>query len=430
MRITKKQVITTIKLGIGLLAVSFMIVKGKTYFFPANTTVTIDFSRPLLHKNPYTGFLLSLDGSEPNDSLIMPLKPSFWRVIHLDRSQKIRDNKSNVHFIIGDVWRLEYAIKGKSPLQDIERWDNYVKKTIANIPKEYASSYFIELWNEPDQYLFWEYTKEELFELYLHTSRIIKSYSSLINIGGPSVSECNKKFILDFLKFAEQKNAPVDFFTWHELSVKELNKISTNIAFVKREAAKLYTRNKNLKNNVYISEYGGQSQQYDLNYNFTYLHYLLKADVAGASKSCWDDGVNNNCWNSSIDGLLDEKKKPRAIWYMYRLFAEGIDKYYKVEDSGSNALVLVSKVGETYRILISRNQTKSFTDIKQSRLTLNLNKFKIANKEVRLYTLTDSNGDYSYTANKDYHINEAQSKIIINDFLLANKNSILVLEIR
>jgi len=54
---------------------------------------------------------------------------------------------------------------------------------------------------------------------------------------------------------------------------------------------------------------------------------LHRAGIEGTSKACWPedypDGGLNNCWNNSLDGLLDPLyKKPRSIWWAFKLYAD------------------------------------------------------------------------------------------------------------
>jgi hypothetical protein len=392
--------------------------------------IVVDFSAPIKHKDPFLGFLLSLSSSEPDDSLITPLKPFFWRVIHLDRANKIFKNKSNIHFIIGDVWRIEHAVKGKSPLDDIDRWDKYIKSTISNISKESASKYFIEIWNEPNSSFFWSFSKEKFFQLYAHTVKIIKSYNAKINIGGPGISVYDSLYLADFLSFANKNNVPVDFLTWHELNIEDnIAKIPVRVNEAKKIIENNHFLNDKLENSIYISEYGGEPQQYKLADNFTYLYYLLEANIAGAAKSCWGNGINSNCWNNSIDGLIGNDKKPRAIWYLYKMFSEGIESYYEVKNIAQDVLVLASKMKNSYRILIAENKAGSFGRSKNTKLRLKFNNFNLNKKSFQLYTLSDVDKNH-FKINNKFKVNKITSEIIIENAVLLNNDLIFILEIK
>jgi xylan 1,4-beta-xylosidase len=98
---------------------------------------------------------------------------------------------------------------------------------------------YVEIWNEPDNQQFWPRprTPLEYFQLYAEAATAIKQQFPGLNVGGPGLTPAGalipqgKKWTQDFLEFARQKSAPLDFFSWHMYS---------NVPAQYSEAAKYY----------------------------------------------------------------------------------------------------------------------------------------------------------------------------------------------
>jgi hypothetical protein len=72
----------------------------------------------------------------------------------------------------------------------------------------------VEIWNEPDLWLFWRGTPRQYFALYEHAARAIKAYDPAIRVGGPAVC-CDLGFLRDFLQYCRDGSVPLDFVSWH-----------------------------------------------------------------------------------------------------------------------------------------------------------------------------------------------------------------------
>ncbi len=129
------------------------------------------------------------------------------------------------YFRIGDSWN-----NARPPANAQER-ANWARAAV-EIVRHYRQSQwngfttpfrYVEIGNEPDSEQFWPrpHTPREYYELYVETAYALKQAFPDLQVGGPGLTPAGafapqgKKWLHDFLTFVRQKNAPLDFFSWH-----------------------------------------------------------------------------------------------------------------------------------------------------------------------------------------------------------------------
>jgi len=104
-----------------------------------------------------------------------------------------------------------------TPPKSYEKWGNFMGAFIDHLVDRYGeeevSSWYFEVWNEPNLAGFWSGTKEEYFKLYQYTAEAIKSRSHSFKVGGPATSKC--EWVDEFINFCYNSKVPVDFITTH-----------------------------------------------------------------------------------------------------------------------------------------------------------------------------------------------------------------------
>ena len=145
------------------------------------------------------------------------------------------------YFRLGDSWN-----DAKPPANALER-SNWVRAGI-EVLRHYRTGKwggfttgfrYVEVWNEPDFQQFWPKPRTPLdyFQLYTEAAIAIRQQFPGLRIGGPGVTQMptvtpqGKKWLQDFLSFVQQKNAPLDFLSWHMYS---------NVPATYVEASRLY----------------------------------------------------------------------------------------------------------------------------------------------------------------------------------------------
>ncbi len=109
------------------------------------------------------------------------------------------------------------------PPNDYDKWALLVSETINHAIDRYGldevKKWRFEVWNEPNLGSFWHGTQEEYFKLYKYSVNAIKAIDKDLLVGGPSTSGAdfreNLSYLKDLVKFCENENLPVDFFTAH-----------------------------------------------------------------------------------------------------------------------------------------------------------------------------------------------------------------------
>ncbi len=132
------------------------------------------------------------------------------------------------------------------PPANYDEWKNlvdaFVKHCLQRYGNEEVQKWYFEVWNEPNLGGFWNGTQEQYFELYKASVTAIKAIDPLLKVGGPATSsyhpaegvydsihqanknvtaadflniQCYGPWIVDFLKYCEKENLPVDFVSSH-----------------------------------------------------------------------------------------------------------------------------------------------------------------------------------------------------------------------
>jgi xylan 1,4-beta-xylosidase len=104
-----------------------------------------------------------------------------------------------------------------TPPKDYDAWAELIRRLTEHLLERYGieevSSWFFEVWNEPNLFAFFSGTKEEYFKLYEVTAKIIKGVNVGLKVGGPATS-CNS-WIKDTVDYCESNQVPLDFITTH-----------------------------------------------------------------------------------------------------------------------------------------------------------------------------------------------------------------------
>lgn len=109
------------------------------------------------------------------------------------------------------------------PPTDYEKWKDLVHQTVRHLTERYGveevSSWYFEVWNEPNLSSFFAGTQEEYFKLYEVSVDAIKSVCGRYRVGGPSTSGADFReglgYLQAFLRHCEERNLPVDFLSAH-----------------------------------------------------------------------------------------------------------------------------------------------------------------------------------------------------------------------
>jgi xylan 1,4-beta-xylosidase len=197
---------------------------------PNNADLTTDYNEVgvnLIRTHDYYG-ALDMSVMYP-DRTLDPANPASYDFTASDKIWKaIIDGGFEPYFRLGDSYN-----NSTPPANPAER-HNWVKAAVEVIRHYRQGKWngfntpfrYVEIWNEPDNQQFWPrpHTPLEYFLLYGEAATVIKHEFSGIMVGGPGITPAGaltdrgQKWTQDFLDFAREKSAPLDFFSWHMYS--------------------------------------------------------------------------------------------------------------------------------------------------------------------------------------------------------------------
>jgi xylan 1,4-beta-xylosidase len=111
-----------------------------------------------------------------------------------------------------------------TPPKDLAKWSGLIHALTAHWRERYGeeeiSSWYYEVWNEPDLSGFFSGTLEEYLSLYKTTVEAIKAECPACRVGGPA-SAIPFRYEQEFVKYCAANHVAVDFVSTHSYGVKE-----------------------------------------------------------------------------------------------------------------------------------------------------------------------------------------------------------------
>jgi xylan 1,4-beta-xylosidase len=319
-------------------------------------TITVDFAAQEPGVRSMSGFLHGMSAGKPADSLLQPLQPKLWRVANLAQYNRIIEMGARVELVTSDTWGYPFQEGNRPPYENYTKWENHIRK-LARDSK--GKQIIWDIWNEPNGGVppFWKGTREQLFETYERAYRVLREeLGPAAMIGGPSITDYDRNYIVAFLEYCRAKGIEVNFLSWHELL-----KADEDIPSITKH---LWDARRNMVNNprykslnireIHINEAVGWKNQYRPGDIVGYLYYLEKGRADAASKSCWPNFENSeNCSNNSLDGLIDPRTmQPRAAWWVYKTYADGFEARVSSKSTDPKVVALASKSTSTRKAQI------------------------------------------------------------------------------
>jgi xylan 1,4-beta-xylosidase len=108
-----------------------------------------------------------------------------------------------------------------TPPKDIDRWNGLIRALITHLKQRYGeaeiSTWYFEVWNEPDLKLFFTGSIDQYLQLYQATALTIKSVCPACRVGGPASAD--SPYEKEFIQFAARNHIAADFLSTHIYSV-------------------------------------------------------------------------------------------------------------------------------------------------------------------------------------------------------------------
>jgi len=159
-----------------------------------------------------------------------------------------------------------------TPPKDYAEWANFIARLVTHWVQRYGidevSTWFFEVWNEPNLKSFWTGTQADYFKLYRFTAQAIKEVDDRLQVGGPATAK--NAWITEFLSFCRKNKVPVDFVSTHHYPTDALGSIGedteTQLAHSQRSILRKWARETHRKaagKPVYYTEWSSSSNPRD-----------------------------------------------------------------------------------------------------------------------------------------------------------------------
>ena len=306
--------------------------------------MTADLGAPISGGPSMSGFLHGLRDGSPPDSAIRPLRPRLWRSIP-SRVPYARATALGARYqlVLSDLWG--YPASGwhdrGPPWRDLAAWGGMVRRTARSLrghPVEW------DVWNEPDNEVFWTGTREQFFRVYETAARALEDeLGDSVVVGGPSTTKPRAAWLEGLLRHCRARGCRVSFLSFHaNLEADEpIPALESDLRAVRA----LVPRYRDLSlTGVEVNESIGPADQYRPGEILGYLEHMEAGGADAAARSCWLDLAGaDNCLNGTLEGLLTPEGRPRSAWWAYRAYAEGQEGRVPASSDSAAVAVLASR---------------------------------------------------------------------------------------
>ena len=126
----------------------------------------------------------------------------------------------------GNTTVFHYAAN-VTPPKDYAEWAKFISRLVTHWVERYGidevSTWFFEVWNEPNLKAFWTGEQADYFKLYRVTAQAIKAVDHRLPVGGPATAK--NEWITEFLDFCEKNDVSADFVSTHHYPTDALGSV-------------------------------------------------------------------------------------------------------------------------------------------------------------------------------------------------------------
>ncbi len=230
-----------------------------------------------------------------------------------------------------------------TPPKSYEAWGKLIGALTEHLTERYGeeevSTWYFEVWNEPDISPFFSGTKEDYFKMYKYAAEAIKAVNPAYRVGGPATATTS--WLEDFIVYCEKNNIPLDYLSTHnygvygaldEFGTQQLrlilnpNTVANNVNNVRAMVDETSDKDLELHYTEWNSSYSPRDLTHDTYLNAAYvLNTLRHVDEDVASMSYWtftdifeESGVPTEPLHGGF-GLMTMSglKKPTYYSYLY-----------------------------------------------------------------------------------------------------------------
>ena len=231
-----------------------------------------------------------------------------------------------------------------TPPASYDKWEKLIHALTAHLTERYGakevSTWYFEVWNEPNLKDFWAGSQADYFKLYSHAARAIKQVNPTYKVGGPATA--GAAWIPEMIAYASTNKVPLDFVSTHTYGVnqgfldefgttgtvlsKDKDSISADVLKNRKEIAASSMPNLELHYTEWSSSYTPADPTHDSYHQAAYILQKLKqVGSAAQSMSYWvftdifeEPGPRMEAFHGGF-GLMNMQgiKKPAYFAYQF-----------------------------------------------------------------------------------------------------------------
>lgn len=277
---------------------------------------------------------------------------------------------------------IEHGYKfGTYPPKDFLKWARICEHIIRHYNEGWANGFefdieYWEIWNEPDcknadgSNPCWQGTEQEFIDFYCTASTYLKEKFPNLKIGGPAfMSISSRNFVEAFLTQVSEKNAPLDFFSFHVYTreIKHFGETTDTVREILHNHG-FYNTELILNEWNYIKGWRGELWRYSLD-----MERGLKGSsfIASAMSECQKHKLDMLMYYDArpcgMNGMFEhETFKPLKGYYPFVAFRDLLDlgTYIKPDGTPEDIYYCGATDGKNHAIMVSHYNDDDETDAK------------------------------------------------------------------
>jgi hypothetical protein len=309
-------------------------------------------------QHPASGALHAIGGTLPIDEHLSPLNFSTYRgtrtkiVSNISRYRSY--NMKLVPVLSDDFGYVHTYFPGDSGYPWVS-WDSWVTNYVNQmVSAGFTDAWCIDIWNEPDLEQFWPRPFSQFCDLWTKAALKIKSLQPTWKVCGPSLSRYDNSLLTQFFAACQLAGVQPDVLSFHQLAIPfyALNEPWTfpaNLTTTNNLAASYGISAKPFFLGEYVSSgldivRPGAAASWMVSMDFAGVGAVSGACHSTFPESDYDDPLLNtgdgidNSNRDTLCGILSPENKPRAVWFLYKDYANMTGKM----DSDLMASILVN----------------------------------------------------------------------------------------
>jgi xylan 1,4-beta-xylosidase len=262
-----------------------------------------------------------------------------------------------------------------TPPRDYDQWGILIYKLVSHWVERYGieevSTWFFEIWNEPNLSAFWTGSQADYFKLYEFAAFAIRRISTELHVGGPATAD--NAWIPAFIENCRGRNVPLDFISTHHYPTDDFGQPGDDtvaqLAASRRSA--LRDEVKKAKDEagdlpLYYTEWSTSSNPFDLMHDMPYAAAFISKTVMeaqgyvnGYSYWTFSDIFEENYFCSipfhGGFGLMNIYGIPKPAYRAYQLLHNLGDELFTVAGTHETIDVWITQKGGTIKILVTNS---------------------------------------------------------------------------